>query len=199
MFRVQVELCYLLGGMIVSYHVCSVSCTLQLFTNIDIIQVRPEIQLVKNQRTSSLYTLVDLTSYGLPGVPYSVPFSFYPLLFRLQAAFYQENIISQNFSVSRVSTKWLNLLRKICAIFAQFFLRTFALFLRMKRNEFCAVLRYFFAQFAQNRKYFLRNVAHETKFQFSAIFFAQNRKFYAKCNFLGKLSKIDILTLELNN
>ena len=130
MFRVQVELCYLLGGMIVSYHVCSVSCTLQLFTNIDIIQVRPEIQLVKNQRTSSLYTLVDLTSYGLPGVPYSVPFSFYPLLFRLQAAFFQENIISQNFSVSRVSTKWLNLLRKICAIL---------------RNFFCELLRYFCA------------------------------------------------------
>ena len=76
----------------------------------------------------------------------------------------------------RVSTKWLNLLRKICAISRKFFfLRTFALFLRMKRNEFCAVLRYFFAQFAQNRK------------------------FYAKCNFLGTLSKIDILSLELNN
>ena len=29
--------------------------------------------------------------------------------------------------------------------------------------------------------------------------FAQNRKFYAKCNFLGTLSKIDILSLELNN
>ena len=73
---------------------------------------------------------------------------------------------------NRVSTKWLNLLRYFRA---NFFLRTFALFLRMKRNEFCAVLRYFFAQFAQNRK------------------------FYAKCNFLGKLSKIDILNLELNN
>ena len=57
---------------------------------------------------------------------------------------------------------------------ANFFLLTFALFLRMKRNEFCAVLR----GFAQ---------------------FAQNRKFYAKCNFLGTLSKIDILSLELNN
>ena len=55
---------------------------------------------------------------------------------------------------------------------ANFFLRTFALFLRMKRNEFWAI---FFAQFAQNRK------------------------FYAKCYFLGKLSKIDILSLELNN
>ena len=29
--------------------------------------------------------------------------------------------------------------------------------------------------------------------------FAQNCKFYTKCNFLGKLSKIDILSLELNN
>jgi len=44
--------------------------------------------------------------------------------------------------------------------FRTHFLRTFALFLRMKRNEFCAVLRYSFAQFVQNRKYFL----HETKF-----------------------------------
>ena len=102
---------------------------------------------------------------------------------------------------SRVSTKWLNLLRKICAIFAQFFLRIFALFLRMKRNEFCAVLRYFFAQFAQNRKYFLRKLRIKRNFSFAHFFvqFAQNRKFYAKCNFLGKLSKIDILSLELNN
>ena len=46
----------------------------------------------------------------------------------------------------------------------KFFLRTFALFLRMKRNEFCAVLRYFFAQFAQNRIYFFAKVANETKF-----------------------------------
>ena len=84
---------------------------------------------------------------------------------------------------------------------ANFFLRTFALFLRMKRNEFCAVLRYFFAQFATNRKYFLRNVAHETKFKFCAIFCAICAKpqVLRKCNFLGKLSKIDILSLELNN
>ena len=78
-----------------------------------------------------------------------------------------------------------------------FFLRTFALFLRMKRNEFCPVLRYFFAQFAQNRKYFLRKLRMKRNFSFAQ--FAQNRKFYAKCNFLGKLSKIDILNLELNN
>ena len=77
-----------------------------------------------------------------------------------------------------------------CAIFAhetQWVLRGFALiFLRNLRktgNIFCEscawneilVLRNFFAQFAQNRK------------------------FYAKCNFLGTLSKIDILSLELNN
>ena len=37
------------------------------------------------------------------------------------------------------------------------------------------------------------------KQNFSFAQFAQNRKFYAKCNFLGKLSKIDILSLELNN
>ena len=84
--------------------------------------------------------------------------------------------------LNRVSTKWINLLRKICAIFAHIFLRTFALFLRMKCNEFytifcaiCAKPEIFFAQFAQNRK------------------------FFAKCNFLGILSKIDILSLEINN
>ena len=81
---------------------------------------------------------------------------------------------------ARVSTKWLNLLRKICAIFAQFyccellryfcawnamsFARFFAIFLRNLRktgNSFCEscawneilVLRNFFAQFAQNRKF----------------------------------------------
>ena len=66
--------------------------------------------------------------------------------------------------------------------------------LRMKRNEFCAVLRYFFAQFAQNRKYFFRKLRMNRNFSF-----AQNRKFYAKCNFLGKLSTIDILSLEFKN
>ena len=82
---------------------------------------------------------------------------------------------------SRVSTKWLNLL----AIF------------------FCDFLRYFcewnamsFEQFAQNRKYFLRKLRMRRNFSFAKL--AQNRKFYAKCNFLGKLSKIDILSLELN-
>ena len=52
----------------------------------------------------------------------------------------------------------------------------------------------FFAQFAQNRKYFLRKLRMKWNFGF-----AQNRKFYEKCNFLGKLSKIDTLSLELNN
>ena len=103
----------------------------------------------------------------------------------------------------RVSTKWLNLLRKICAIFAQiFFLRTFALFLRMKRNEFCAVLRYFFCAICAKPEIFFAKCCARNEILVLRIFFAQfaqNRKFYAKCNFLGKLSKIDILSLELNN
>ena len=53
-----------------------------------------------------------------------------------------------------------------------FLLRTFALFLRMKRNEFCAVLRYFFAQFAQNRKYFLRKLRKKQNFSFAQFFCA---------------------------
>ena len=72
--------------------------------------------------------------------------------------------ILQSFSTSpsRVSTKWLNLLRKICAIFAQIcFLRTFALFLRMKRNEFCAI---FFCAICAKPEIFFAKVAHETKF-----------------------------------
>ena len=64
--------------------------------------------------------------------------------------------------IFRVSTKWLNLLR----IFSRkFFLRTFALFLRMKRNEFCA-------QFAQNRKYFLRKLRMKRNFSFGQFFCA---------------------------
>ena len=35
------------------------------------------------------------------------------------------------------------------------------------------------------------------KRNFSFAHFAQNRKFYAKCNFLGKLSKIDTLKLRI--
>jgi len=72
----------------------------------------------------------------------------------------------------RVSTKWLNFLRKICAISAQIFFANFTLYLRMKRNEFCAVLRYFFAQFAQNRKYFAK-VRMKRNFSFAQFFFAQ--------------------------
>ena len=66
----------------------------------------------------------------------------------------------------------------------------------MKRNKFCAI---FFL--AQNRKYFLRKIRIKRNFSFAQFFaqFAQNRKFYAKCYFLGKLSKIEILSLELNN
>ena len=100
---------------------------------------------------------------------------------------YPQNSIS-NLLLARVSTKWLNLLRKICAIFAQIlFLQTFALFLRMKRNEFCAVLRYLFCA---KPEIFFAKVAHKTKFQFCAIFlrnlrktasFTQNVTFQANC------------------
>jgi len=75
----------------------------------------------------------------------------------------------------RVSTKWLNLLRKICAIFAQIFFANFCAIFAHETQRIFARFALFFAQFAQNRK------------------------FYAKCNFLGKLSKIYILSLELNN
>jgi len=39
--------------------------------------------------------------------------------------------------------------------------------LRMKRNEFCAT---FIAQFAQNRKYFLRKLRMKQNFSFSQFF-----------------------------
>ena len=48
----------------------------------------------------------------------------------------------------------------------------------------------FYERFALNEILVLRNFFAQ---------FAQNRKFYAKCYFLGKLSKIEILSLELNN
>ena len=57
---------------------------------------------------------------------------------------------------ARVSTKWLYFLRKICAIFAQnFFLQTFAQFLRMKRNFFCAICKkpeIFFCEFLRMKR-----------------------------------------------
>ena len=59
---------------------------------------------------------------------------------------------------------------------ANFFLRTFALFLRMKHNEFCGVLRYSFAQFVQNRKYFLRKLRMKRNFSFAQLFLRNLRK-----------------------
>ena len=56
--------------------------------------------------------------------------------------------------------------------------------------------------FAQNLRYFCgsNTMSFLQKLRMKRNFsYAQNRKFYAKCNFLGKLSKIDILSLELNN
>ena len=48
------------------------------------------------------------------------------LWLRVIPAFYSRLVLNYDFMIIRVSTKWLDLLR------------TFALFLRMKRNEFCA-------------------------------------------------------------
>ena len=90
--------------------------------------------------------------------------------------------ILQSFSTSpsRVSTKWLNLLRyfranlyfaNFCAIFA---------------HETQWVLR----NFSQNRIYFFAKCCSWNEILVLRNFFAQfaqNHKFYAKCNFLGKL------------
>ena len=67
------------------------------------------------------------------------------------------------------------------------YLRTFALFLRMKRNEFLRKPGNIFCESrARNKILVLRNL-HKT------ASFTQN------VTFLGKLSKIDVLSLELNN
>ena len=89
---------------------------------------------------------------------------------------------------SRVSMKWLNFSRKIffanfCAWNAMSFALFFLCNLRKTVNIFCESC-------AWNEIFVLGNFFAQ---------FAQNRKFYAKCNFLGKLSKIDIISLELNN
>ena len=52
---------------------------------------------------------------------------------------------------------------------ANFFLRTFALFLRMKRNEFCAI---FFCAICAKPEIFFAKVAHETNFSFGQFFCA---------------------------
>ena len=68
--------------------------------------------------------------------------------------------------------------------------KSFALFSR--KFIFCELLRIKRAK----PEIFFAKFAHKRNFSFAQ--FAQNRKFYAKCNFLGTLSKIDILSLELN-
>ena len=65
---------------------------------------------------------------------------------------------------SRVSTKWLNLLRKICAIFAQIFfcelLRYFCAWNAMSFARFCV----FFCAICAKPEIFFAKVADETKF-----------------------------------
>ena len=78
------------------------------------------------------------------------------------------------------------------ALFSRtFFLRTFVQFLLVKCNEFCAKLEKKICEFLRMKRK-----------EFYVIFFAQfaqNRKYYAKRNFLSKLTKIEILSTELNN
>ena len=84
---------------------------------------------------------------------------------------------------------------------AHLFLRTFAQLLRMKRNEFCAVLHNFFCAICAKPEIFFGEFLRMKRKEFCAIFFArfaQNRN-YAKRNFLSKLTKIKILSTELNN
>ena len=74
-----------------------------------------------------------------------------------------------------------NFLRKICAIFVQnFFLRTFAQFLRMKRNEFCAIC-------AKPEIFFLRIYGHETKRVLRNFFFCNLRQ-------TGSITPIELTT-----
>ena len=77
------------------------------------------------------------------------------------------------------------------------FCAKFALFSR--KFYFCELLRIkriFFAQFAQNRKYFVANFCALNGKSFAQ--FAQNLNNYANRNFLSKLTKIEILSTELN-
>ena len=64
----------------------------------------------------------------------------------------------------------------------------------MNFARLCAI---FFAQIAQNRKYFFANFCAWNEKSFTQ--FVQNRKYYAKRNFLSKLTKFEILCTELNN
>ena len=90
-----------------------------------------------------------------------------------------------------------------CAKFAQFSRKFFF-------ANFCAILshetQWVLRGFAH---FFLRNVrktgSNFWKFllmkrkEFCTIFFAQNQKYYAKCNFMCKLTRIEILCTELDN
>ena len=69
----------------------------------------------------------------------------------------------------RVFTKWLNFLRKVCAIFAQIF---FANFCALNAMSFAL----FFCAICAKPEIFFAKVAHETKFQFCLIFLRNLRK-----------------------
>ena len=56
----------------------------------------------------------------------------------------------------------------------------------------------FFHNLCKIRNIFLQIFAYEMK-RVLRIFFVQNRKYYAKFNFLNKLTNIEVLSAELNN
>ena len=67
--------------------------------------------------------------------------------------------------------------------------------------SFARFCRYFFAQFAQIRKYFLRKLRMKRNFSFAQLFLRNLRKtasFTQNVTF-RQIVKIDILSLELNN
>ena len=66
-------------------------------------------------------------------------------------------------------------------------------FLRMKRNEFCTNLRIFFCTNCAKPEIFFCEFLRMKRKEFYAIFFAQfaqNRKYYAKRNFFVQIDEI---------
>ena len=84
---------------------------------------------------------------------------------------------------------------------ANFFLRTFALFLRMKQNEFCEVFRYFFGAICTKTEIFFAKCCAWNEILVLCNFLHNFRKtasFTQNVTF-RQIVKIDILSLELNN
>ena len=76
--------------------------------------------------------------------------------------------------------------------------------------NFCAILSHetqwvlrgfahFFCAICAKPVVFFANFCSWNEKSFAQFFFAQNRKYYAKCNFMCKLTRIEILSTELDN